>query len=135
VQLLFDNLFGKKQIDTKPIFSIRTELHPYSLKANKSDFVDLEVLLANHSPEELLTSLVVVVPKQLGFERSIIQHEREMRLGYVAAGEQKRLKVQLWASERSDRGEYPVRLFAISHYKDYGHVLNEARKQISIRVE
>lgn len=132
---MFDELFGKKKFESKPLFSLHAELHPYALKANKSDYVDLEVTLHNNSESELLTSLVAVVPKGLGFERSAISHEKEARLGYMAPGQSRFVKLQLWSTERTERGGYPVRLFAISHYKDYAHVLNEARKVIDLRVE
>lgn len=131
---MFD-LFGKKEVVAKAIFSIQAEFHPYSLKPNKSDYVDLEVTLTNNSGSPILTSLVAVVPKGLGFERSAISHEREMRLGELASGAPKHLKLQVWGSERTDEGIYPIKLYAISHYKDYAHILNEASRTLDFRVD
>lgn len=131
---MFD-LFGKKEVAPKTIFSIQTEFHPYSLKPNKSDYLDLDVVLTNNSGSEVLASLVAVVPKGLGFERSAISREKEVRLGYLPNGVPKHLKIQVWASERTERGVYAIKIFAVSHYKDYAHVLNEASKKIDLRVE
>ena len=128
-------LFGKKEFSPKALYSIHTELHPYSLKSHKSDFVDLEVTLTNNSNSELLTALVVVVPQSLGFERSAISHEKEVRLGYLPTSQPKHLKIPLWGNERTEKGVYTISLYAISHYNDYGHVLNQARRTIDLRVE
>lgn len=131
---MFD-LFGKKEVSAKAIFSIQAEFHPYSLKANKSDYVDLEITLTNNTGSDVLSSVIVKVPKGLGFERSAISTEREIRLGYVVSGVPKRLKVQVWSTERTERGVYPIKIFAACHYKDYAHVLNEALRTIDFRVD
>ncbi len=131
---MFD-LFGKKEVSSKAPFSIQVDCHPYSLKPNKSDFVDLEVTLTNNSNVDTLTSLVFVAPKGLGFERSVISREREVRLGFLPPRSPKRLKAQLWGSERTEKGVYQIQIYAISHYKDYAHVLNEARRSIDLRVD
>lgn len=131
---MFD-LFGKKEVASKAIFSIQAEFHPYSLKPNKSDYVDLEVTLTNNTGSEILSSLIFVVPRGLGFERSAISREKEVRLGYLPNGQPKHLKVQVWGSERTDKGVYPIKLVAVSHYKDYAHVLNEAVRTLDFRVD
>lgn len=131
----FFDLFGKKKFDAKNPFSLKAETHPYSLRANVNDFVDLEVSLANNADAPILASIVLSVPKGLGFERSAIQPQREVRLGFIKPGEQKFVKVPLWATQRTQKGNYPIEIVAISHYNDYAHVLNEARKTIVLRVD
>jgi len=131
---IFD-LFGKKKFETTNPFSLKAETHPYSLRANTNDYVDLELSLANNSEAAILSSIVLTVPKGLGFERSAIQQQREVRLGFLKPGEQKFVKVPLWATQRTQKGNYPIEIVAISHYNDYAHVLNEARKTIAFRVD
>ncbi|MEW5955385.1 MAG: hypothetical protein AB1626_02490 [Candidatus Micrarchaeota archaeon] len=132
---IFD-LFGKKEGPREgSIYTIHTELHPFRLYAHKQDFVELEVILKNVFEKELLTSLVVVVPKGLGFEQSALSHQREIRIGQLGAGEEKHFKIPVWASQRTEKGTYVLRVFAISHYHDYAYVLNEARKDVRLRVE
>ena len=128
-------LFGKKQVEAKNPFSLTVEAHPYSLRANTNDYVDLEIQLANNTETPILASVVLSVPKGLGFERSAISQQREMRLGYIKPGEQKFFKTPLWATQRTPKGSYPIQIYAISHFNDYAHVLNEARKTIVFRVD
>lgn len=129
---VFD-LFGKKEVP-KTFFTLSCEFHPYRLPAGANDFVDLEIQLTNNFDKPVLTSIVVEVPKGLGFERSAIQNQREIRLGTLAAYEKKFIKAQIWNTARSTPGEYAVKITAIAHFNDYAHVLNEARKIMSLRV-
>jgi len=131
---IFD-LFGKKEVPREGLYVIYTSLHPFRLYSHKSDFVELEVSLQNVYSAELLTSLVVVVPKGIGFEQSVLSQQREIRVGQMKPGEEKRFKIPIWASQRTDRGAYVLRVYAVSHYHDYGHVLNEAKKEVRLRVE
>lgn len=128
------DIFGKKHVDPRASFSLKAETHPYSLPAGANDFVDLELGITSNSDAPLLTSLVIEVPKGLGFERSAISQVREIRLGFVKPGEGKFVKVQLWGTQRTGRGSYPVRVHALSHYNDYAHVLNDVRKTVEFRV-
>ncbi|NYZ75551.1 hypothetical protein H0O03_04800 [Candidatus Micrarchaeota archaeon] len=132
---IFD-LFGKKEGPMEGmLYTIQTELHPFRLYAHKNDYTELEVVLKNVYSSELLTSLVVIVPKGLGFDQSALSQQREVRIGQMKPGEEKHFKIPVWASQRTDKGRYVVRVYAISHYHDYGHVLNEARKELRLRVE
>lgn len=129
------DLFGKKAAPTNGVFAVQCELHPYSLRSHENDFVDLEISLQNQSDVEEMTSVVVEVGKGLGLDRSAIQQEREIRLGFLKPGESKFLKVQVWATQRTEKGVYDVSVAAIAHFHDYSHVLNMARRRLSIRVE
>lgn len=128
------DVFGKKTVSFATPYTLTCETHPYSLPANTNDYVDLEVKLQNHSEVDELTAVVITVPKGLGFERSAIQQQREVRLGYLKPGEQRLFKVQLWGTQRTNAGNYPVKIHAMAHYKDYAHVLKEVRKTITFRV-
>ncbi|MBI5635503.1 hypothetical protein HY993_00900 [Candidatus Micrarchaeota archaeon] len=129
---LFD-LFGKKEVP-KTFFALSCEFHPYRLPSGSNDFVDLEISLTNNFDKPVLTSIVVEVPKGLGFERSAIQCQREIRLGTLAAFEKKFVKAQVWNTARTPSGNYGVKITAIAHFNDYAHVLNEARKTMTLRV-
>ncbi|MEK6923946.1 MAG: hypothetical protein AABW54_01760 [Candidatus Micrarchaeota archaeon] len=128
-------LFGKKKAQASGVFSLRAEVHPYSLKANTNDFVELEIKLENTSDAPQLTSIVVSVPPGLGFERSAISKQREVRLGFLKPGEVKFFKVPLWGTQRTPNGEYPLKIYALAHFNDYAHVLNEVRKVLHFRVD
>ncbi|OIO26423.1 hypothetical protein AUJ14_01870 [Candidatus Micrarchaeota archaeon CG1_02_55_22] len=128
------DLFGKKTVSLATPYTLTCETHPYSLQANTNDYVDLEVNLQNHGDVDELTAVVITVPKGLGFERSAIQQQREVRLGYLKPGEKKFFKVTLWGTQRTNAGSYPIKIHAMAHYKDYAHVLKEVSKTITFRV-
>lgn len=132
---MFERFFGKKPISNSgTAYELTVELHPFRLPANKSDRVDLEVMLTNRFDRELMTSVVVTVPKGLGFEQSALSQEREIRLGMLKPSEVKHFKVPLWGTQRTEAGLYPVEVHAISHYHDYAYVLNEVKKELGLRV-
>ncbi|MGC8851326.1 MAG: hypothetical protein ACP5O3_03825 [Candidatus Micrarchaeia archaeon] len=131
---IFD-LFGKKEVSqNESYYSIKTELHPFRLYAHKNDYVNLQITLKNNFQRELLTSLVLIVPRGLGFEQSALSTQKEIRIGMLKAGEEKTFKIPIWATQRTDAGDYKIKIFAIAHYHDYAYVLNESRKIITLRV-
>ena len=130
---LLDLLRGGRVQETTGYYSLHCEAHPYRLPAHKSDYVELEVKVKNTSGKELLTSLVVVVPKLLGFDQTALSREKEIRLGMLQHGEARDMTLKLWGTARTPPGNYPVKVYALSHYRDYGHILGEVKKIIDLR--
>ncbi|MFA6329579.1 MAG: hypothetical protein WCX64_02750 [Candidatus Micrarchaeia archaeon] len=130
-----DVLFGKKKVPafSAGVFSIDTTIHPFRIAAHKADYAQLDIVVTNRFDKELLTSIVIGVPKALGFEQSALSHQREIRAGTLGPGESKTVRVQVWGTARTDPGEYEIKIFAISHYRDYSYVLNEVRKTVELR--
>ena len=131
---LFD-LFGKKPVSSEFQYSLECNVHPIRLPAFKEDYVALDIALQNTSDQPLLTSLVLAVPKTIGFDRTALQQEHETRLGEMQPGERKALSFRIWSTQRTRPGTYPLRVYAVSNYRDYGHILNEIRKTVDLRVE
>lgn len=127
-------LFGKKPVSESVLYDIAAAFHPFRLSAHKNDSVDLELEVKNICGEELLTSVVIVVQKPLALDQTGLSQQREIRVGQLGAGEAKALKIPVYSTQRTEPGAYAVKVFAISHYRDYGHVLNEVRKLLSLRV-
>jgi uncharacterized membrane protein len=130
---LFD-LFGKKAALEGGNYSIDYSLHPLSLKPRKNDYALLSVYLKNNYSQPMLTSLVASTTRKLGFEANILSNQKEVRLGVIEPGEGRTIHLKVWSSPRTTAGDHPLVLTAISHYRDYGHVLNESRKRLVIRV-
>lgn len=131
---MFERLFGKKEVPVGgTTYRLECEIHPFRLPAHKIDSVDMEVTVTNDFDRELLTSLVVEVPKGLGFEQSALSQEREIRLGVMRPSETKMMKISVWGTQRTEPGLYPIKLYAISHYHDYGYVLNEVKRVVGLR--
>jgi len=131
-----DLLFGKKKVPafSAGVFSINTTMHPFRIAAHKADYAQLDIVVTNKFEKELLTSITISVPKPLGFEQSTLSHQREIRAGMLAPGESKTVRVQIWGTARTDPGSYEIKIFAMSHYRDYSYVLNEVRKTVELRV-
>lgn len=131
------DLFGKKEVGddlTKGVpFSLKLRLSPYRLVAKKNDKIDLIVNVKNRTKEPLMTSLVVKVPKNLGFDSIGLNKAREIRVGYIAPEEEKEIHVDICSSLKTEATEYTIAATAFSHYRDYAHVLNSMTKTISVR--
>jgi len=130
-----DMLFGKKKVPafSAGVYSIDTTIHPFRIAARKADYAQLDAVVTNRFDKELLTSIVIGVPKALGFEQSALSHQREIRAGFLGPGESKAVRVQIWGTARTDPGTYEIKIFALSHYRDYSYVLNEVRKTVELR--
>lgn len=131
--VIFD-LFGKKKAVTNKNYSIEYSLHPFSLKPQKNDFLLLSIEVTNNNNQPMLTSLVATTSKRLGFEANILSNQKEIRLGVLDPGETRNINLKVWSSPRTIAGSYPIILTAIAHYRDYGHILNESRKKVIVRV-
>ena len=131
----FNELFGKKEVPrTGSVYSLECSLHPYRLEANKNTSIDLDISVKNRFDREQLTSIVIVTPKTIGFDQSALSNQREIRLGDLNPKETRNLKIQVWGTGRTNRGDYHVAVFAIAHYRDYSYVLNETKKVLDLRV-
>lgn len=126
-------LFGKKSVVGPSVYSLSCGLHPFRLSAHKNDAVDLEVDLQNSADKELLTSVVVEVQKPIALDSTGLTNQREIRLGPLQPGERKQLKIAVYSTPRVAPGTYAVRVYAIEHYRDYGHVMNEVKKTLTLR--
>jgi len=127
-------LFGKKPVTSNTVYTMDLETHPFRLNAHKNESVDLTIRLKNTLDKELLTSVVVVVQKPLSTDQTGLTQQREVRIGLLQPGEFKNVVIPIWSTQRTEPGVYKIKVFAISHYRDYGHILNEVRKTIDLRV-
>jgi len=130
-------MFGKTDVSaelTKKVpYALKISFHPFRLSANRSDSATMRIELKNLSKEPLLTSMVVKVPKKLGLDQTCLSQVREIRMGELPEGEEKTVNVELYGSTKTDAGEYPVEVTAISHYRNYAYVLNSEKKRGVIR--
>ena len=128
------NLFKPAPAETHLPYSISYWIHPLRMKAHSSDYALLKVIVKNTQQTEALTSVVVLVPKGLGFDGSGLSQKKETRLGSLAPGEEKTIPLKVWANQRSQPGKYTVKMFVLSHYRDYSHTLNQVRHEFSVRL-
>ena len=131
------DIFGKKDVGEELVrkipYGMKLTFHPYRLNANKMESVLLIIDLKNLKEEVLLTSIIVKLPKNLGFDQMALSNAREIRLGEITPGEEKVVKVEVWGNPRTDPGDYPIEVTAICHYRNYGYMLNAEKKEIVLR--
>ncbi len=130
----FLDFFGKKPV-REGLYDLQCELHPFRLAAHRNDAVDLEIFVRNIHDQQLLTSVTVTVPKNIGMDRTGLSHEREIRLGPLEPNASKRFKVGVFSNQKSAPGNYQVDVYVSAHYRDYGHLLNQTRRKLLARVE
>lgn len=135
-----DGIFGKGE-EAQPAgavkgspFTISTSFRPMRLAARSDNSVELLVELANISGQPNLCSMVVELPKGIGFDGVGLHKTKELRMGQFPAGEKKTIPIGLHASSQTPPGAYRIQLTVYSHYRDYSHVLNSASKSAELRV-
>ncbi|MBI5159320.1 hypothetical protein HY992_04325 [Candidatus Micrarchaeota archaeon] len=130
------DMFGKKDVSDelgKTPYSVKARFNPIRLAVKKGERVDLYIDVKNLRSEQLMTSLVLKVPKQLGFDATGINDTREMRLGFLKPGEDRSLIVQVYENARTEPGDYDVTITAYCHYRDYAHYLSSVAKTLTLR--
>ena len=115
-------------------FSLKTSFRPVRLKARSENSCELLLGIRNISDSDHMCSIVVEIPKSLGFDGMGIHKTKELRLGSFAAGASKDLSVTVSANNQTPAGNYRIFVTAYSHYRDYTHVLNSVRKFVELRV-
>jgi len=128
------DFFGKQKGASDTFFLIDSRLHPIRLLSHRNDSADLEITVTNTFDKELLTSLVIRAPKTLGFDQTALSQQKEIRLGPLPPNKTVFLKIPVFSTQRTTPGSYPLSIHAVSHYRDYGFVLNEVRKNMELRV-
>ncbi|MEM3884079.1 MAG: hypothetical protein QXT94_04060 [Methanothrix sp.] len=132
------NIFGKKDAAselTRSIpYRISTEFVPYKLYSNRKSQVSMFLKVKNATKEVLLTSVVMELPNQLGFDDMGMQKQKELRLGELKPMEEREMRLDIYNTMNADPGEYTVAITTISHYRDYGHVLNAVKKKTTLSV-
>ena len=90
------------------------------------------VKVRNLTKDVLLTSIVAKVPAKLGFDEMGMQKEKEFRVGEMQPGELKEAEFKIYSTVGSEAGDYTLALTTFAHYRDYAHVLNSVRKEVTV---
>ncbi len=115
-------------------YILNVDFHPIRLPANKADYVEMSIDVTNNTGKEELMSVLISVPKGLGFDQSALSQEKELRLETMKPGEHRRFVIKLWSTQRTQKGSYNVNISVAGHYRTYKHVLSEVRRTIALRV-
>ena len=132
------NLFGRKGAPSETVrvmpYMIKTQFVPYKLKARQRSSSTLMINLKNLSKTPVMGSVSVQLPKQLGFDNVGMSKVKDVKLGEIAANEEKEAKIEIFSDVGTDAGEYTINLTAYVHYRDYELVENSMTKRAVIEV-
>ncbi len=144
---IFDSLMGKSKTDAAPNapipavgathgapFTLSVAFRPLRLSARSDGSVDLLATIHNVSGMPTMCSLVVELPKSLGFDGVGLHKTKELRMGQLGADEKKEVVVTIVGSSQTAPGLYRLQATAYAHYRDYSHVLNSVSKTVELRV-
>ncbi|MFH1306745.1 MAG: hypothetical protein ABIH83_03790 [Candidatus Micrarchaeota archaeon] len=115
-------------------FTLSTSFRPVRLRARSENSCELVINLKNISNSDHICSVVVEIPKSLGFDQMGLHKTKELRLGNLEAGKGRTLSVNISANNQTPSGTYRIFTTANSHYRDYTHLLNSVRKSVELRV-
>ena len=131
------DIFRKKD-DAQPgkqsPYLIHTELTPYRLSAYRSSSAVLTVRIKNVAKEPLLTSFWMELPQGISLDELGMSKSKEYQLGEMKPAEQKELRIGVYSSMKTEKGDYTMRMMATAHFRDYNHVVNEVRFTRGINV-
>lgn len=135
---IFDSLLGKPKQEEAPDaknipFSMASTLRPVRLRARAENSCELILHLKNISNSTQMCSILVELPKSLGFDTVGLHKTKELRLGSLEAGKERDVSITINANNQTPAGTYRLFVTAYSHYRDYSHVLNSIRKAVEIR--
>lgn len=132
------DIFGKKEVagdlGKKIPYMISTSFTPYRLKSKEQSSTTLSLSLKNMTGEPVMSSIVVELPRQLSFDRVGMAKQKELRFGTMIENETKMGSVEVFGNVGTDKGSYTLTITAFIHYRDYGHVINEMRKRLTLDV-
>jgi hypothetical protein len=115
-------------------FTLSIAFRPLRLAARSDGNVDLIATIHNVSGMPQMCSLVVELPKSLGFDGVGLHKTKELRLGQIGADEAREVAVTIVSSSQTTAGLYRLQATAYAHYRDYTHVLNSVSKTVELRV-
>lgn len=138
---LFDSILGKGSKSPEasapaksPVFALAVAFRPLRLNARSENSVDLLMHLTNLDEKPVMCSVVIELPKGLGFDGVGLHKTKELRLGNLEGKVEKELAVTIVGNNQTPPGLYRIQVTAYSHYRDYAHVLNSVSKTIELRV-
>jgi len=115
-------------------YDVKLEFSPLRIKKGDDRPIHMLVNLKNLDKEENLTSVVIEIPKEVGFDKTGAVNKKEIRIGNIKPNEDKNFTIELYSNHRAEPGTYEVKVKANKHYRGYSHIINSAEKTIALRI-
>ncbi|MFA5381693.1 MAG: hypothetical protein WC356_00880 [Candidatus Micrarchaeia archaeon] len=124
---------GKNESDGSKPLTINTQFRPYRLNAHKNETVDLIVIVKNNDSKKNLISVVGKCPDKLGFGSPGLSKTEQKKLGELNPGEERTVVFKVQGNSNTSANDYPIGLLVYSHFRDYEHIENAAKKIVTLR--
>jgi uncharacterized membrane protein len=115
-------------------YDVKIEFSPLRMKKGDERPTHMLINVKNLDKEENLTSVVIEIPREMGFDKIGTVSRKEIRIGTLKPNENKDFKIELFPNHRAEQGTYDVKVKANKHYRGYSHIINTAEKNISLRI-
>jgi hypothetical protein len=102
--------------------------------AGQREPVVLEIVVRNTEQDSKLMSVAVKIPFDLGFDSVGLMRETRRRLGYVGAGEEKKIPIALYCKRNIKEGVYPIAVTAYIHPDKYDKTMASFPHKTQLRV-
>jgi uncharacterized membrane protein len=115
-------------------YDVKIEFSPLRMKKGDDRPTQMLINVKNLEKEENLTSVVIEIPREIGFDKTGAVSRKEIRIGTLKANDNKNFTIELYSNHRAEPGTYDVKVKANKHYRGYSHIINTAEKNISLRI-
>lgn len=115
-------------------YDVKIEFSPLRMRKGDDRPIQMLINVKNIDNEDNLTSVVIEIPKEMGFDKIGTVSRKEIRIGTLKSKEDKNFTIELYPNHRSEVGTYDVSVIANKHYRGYSHIINNSQKNISLRI-
>lgn len=115
-------------------YDVKIEFSPLRMKKGDEKPTQMLINVRNMEKEDNLTSVVIEIPKEMGFDRTGAVNRKEIRIGTLKYNEEKNFQIELYPNYRAESGTYEVAIKANKHYRGYSHIIDTSQKTISLRI-
>ncbi len=115
-------------------YDVKIEFSPLRMKKGDERPTQMLINVKNIDKEENLTSVVIEIPREMGFDKTGAVSRKEIRIGTLKPKDQKEFTIELYSNHRAEQGAYDIKVKANKHYRGYSHILDSAEKNIVLRI-
>jgi len=115
-------------------YDVKIEFSPLRMKKGDERSTQMFINVRNLEKEENLTSVVIEIPREMGFDKTGTVSRKEIRIGTLKPNDSKELTIELFSNHRTEEGIYDIRVKANKHYRGYSHIIDATEKNINLRI-
>jgi uncharacterized membrane protein len=115
-------------------YDVKIEFSPLRIKKGDERPTQMLIDVKNLEKEELLTSVVVEIPREMGFDKTGAVSRKEIRIGTLKPNDTKEFTIELYPNHRAEPGAYDIKVKANKHYRGYSHIIDSSEKTVVLRI-